>query len=56
MSKKINKILVTGGSGLVGRYLKKIMPDSHYISSKDYDLTFEKDLYSQFLIFSNYSR
>ena len=43
MSKKNNKILVTGGSGMVGKYLKKIMPDSHYISSKDYDLTSEKD-------------
>ena len=44
MSKKINKILVAGGFGLVGRYLKKIMPDSHYIFSKDYNLTSEKDV------------
>ena len=28
------KILVTGGSGLVGKYLKKILPDAIYISSK----------------------
>jgi GDP-L-fucose synthase len=32
-------ILVTGGSGLVGKHLKVIMPDSVYISSKDFDLT-----------------
>jgi GDP-L-fucose synthase len=32
-------ILVTGGSGLVGNYLKKILPDAVYISSKDFDLT-----------------
>lgn len=33
------KILVTGGSGMVGRSLKDIMPDSIYLSSKDCDLT-----------------
>lgn len=33
------KILVTGGSGLVGNYLKKIIPNAIYVSSKDYDLT-----------------
>ncbi len=32
-------ILVTGGSGLVGKHLKDILPDAVYISSKDYDLT-----------------
>jgi GDP-L-fucose synthase len=33
------KVLVTGGSGFVGRALKKIKPEWHYISSRDYDLT-----------------
>ena len=33
------KILVTGGSGLVGQHLQDILPDAIYISSKDYDLT-----------------
>ena len=33
------KILVTGGSGMVGRSLKDIMPDAIYLSSKDCDLT-----------------
>ncbi len=36
---KYKKILVTGGSGMVGQSLKKIMPEAIYISSKDYDLT-----------------
>lgn len=44
-----NKILVTGGSGLVGRYLKKILPDAVYISSKDYDLTTENGVQEMFL-------
>ena len=33
------RILVTGGSGLVGKHLQDILPDAIYISSKDYDLT-----------------
>ena len=44
----MNKILVTGGSGLVGRYLKQIMPDAYYISSNDYDLTRENEVESLF--------
>ena len=44
-----NKILVTGGSGLVGKYLKKILPDAIYISSKDYDLTTEEGVRRMFL-------
>jgi len=31
-------ILVTGGSGLVGKHLKDILPQATYLSSKDYDL------------------
>lgn len=31
-----NKIVVTGGSGMVGRSLKDIMPNGIYLSSKDY--------------------
>lgn len=37
-------IVVTGGSGLVGSYLKKILPDAIYLSSKDFDLTKESDI------------
>jgi len=32
-------ILVTGGTGLVGKHLQDILPNAIYISSKDYDLT-----------------
>ena len=31
-------ILVTGGSGLVGKHLKEVLPDAVYISSRDFDL------------------
>ena len=38
------RILVTGGSGLVGRSLQKILPEATYISSKDCDLCSEIDV------------
>lgn len=43
---KVNmtKILVTGGSGLVGRHLREYLPDADYISSKDFDLRSESDV------------
>lgn len=36
------KIVVTGGSGMVGKSLKKIMPNAIYLSSQDYNLTIER--------------
>ena len=36
---KNKKILVTGGTGMVGKYLQSILPDATYIGSKDCDLT-----------------
>ncbi len=39
---KYKKIVVTGGSGQVGKSLQKIIPNATYLSSKDYDLTSEK--------------
>lgn len=33
------KILVTGGTGQVGRELQALLPDAVFVSSKDYDLT-----------------
>ena len=33
------RILITGGSGLVGKHLNDILPEAVYISSKDFDLT-----------------
>ena len=34
-----NKILVTGGTGLIGKYLQKEMPNATYVGSSDYNLT-----------------
>jgi GDP-L-fucose synthase len=44
-------ILVTGGSGLVGGYLKNYLPNAVYVSSKDYDLTTETGVREMFLKF-----
>jgi len=38
------RIVISGGSGMVGRSLKDIMPNAIYLSSKDYDLTSECDV------------
>lgn len=40
------KILVTGGSGMVGKSLKKYLPNATYLSSKDCDLTDENSVSS----------
>ncbi|MCO6509255.1 MAG: NAD-dependent epimerase/dehydratase family protein [Aridibacter famidurans] len=40
----MENILVTGGSGLVGSHLKRFLPNASYISSRDFDLTREKDV------------
>jgi GDP-L-fucose synthase len=40
------KILVTGGSGMVGKSLKKILPDAIYLSSSECDLTNENAVIS----------
>lgn len=42
------KVIVTGGSGMVGRSLQKIRPEWTYLSSKDYDLTRELDIHEMF--------
>ena len=42
------KVVVTGGSGLVGRYLQQYL-QAEYLSSKDYDLTKESAVLSMFL-------
>ena len=44
----MKKILVTGGTGLVGTYLKKILPDAAYVSSKDYNLLDKKEVQRMF--------
>jgi GDP-L-fucose synthase len=42
------KILVTGGSGMVGKSLKQYLPNATYVSSKNYDLTSENDVNMMF--------
>ena len=44
----MKKILVTGATGLVGKYLKEIMPNANYVSSKDYDLLIQNDVKKMF--------
>jgi GDP-L-fucose synthase len=44
-----SKIIVTGGSGLVGKSLKKYLPNAIYLSSKDFDLTSEDGVRSMYL-------
>jgi GDP-L-fucose synthase len=41
-------LLVTGGSGMIGKSLKKYLPNATYISSKDYNLTSEDDVSKMF--------
>ena len=48
-----NKILVTGGSGQVGKELRQILPEATYISSNEYDLTTEEGVQDLFM-FSNF--
>lgn len=43
-----NKIVVTGGSGVLGKSLQKILPEAIYLSSKDYDLTNEFEVDKMF--------
>ena len=45
----MSNIVVTGGSGLVGKYLKKYLPDAVYLSSKDFDLTTEVGVKNMYL-------
>jgi GDP-L-fucose synthase len=40
------KILITGGSGMVGKSLKKLLPSATYLSSSDCDLTNESEVIS----------
>jgi GDP-L-fucose synthase len=44
----MNQILVTGGTGLVGKNLQTHLPNAIYVSSKQYDLTKEDDVSRMF--------
>lgn len=41
---KFKNILITGGSGMVGKSLKKFLPNATFLTSKDCDLTDEKSV------------
>ncbi len=43
-----NKILVTGGTGLIGKYLQKEMPNATFVGSSDYDLTLNDQVVKMF--------
>ncbi len=45
----MNEILVTGGTGLIGMYLKQILPNAKYVSSKDYNLLDINEVKKMFL-------
>ena len=42
------RVLVTGGSGLIGTYLKKYLPTATYVSSRDFNLLVEDDVKKMF--------
>lgn len=42
------KILVTGGTGLVGNALQDLIPDADFVSSRDYDLRDPNDAHDMF--------
>jgi GDP-L-fucose synthase len=42
------KTIITGGSGLVGQYLKEIFPKGIYLSSKEYNLIKEEEVVKMF--------
>jgi len=44
----MNNVLVTGGSGMVGKAIKKILPEATYTSSKDCDLKSQAECESLF--------
>jgi GDP-L-fucose synthase len=43
-----HKILVTGGTGLIGKYLQKEMPNAVYVGSSDYNLTNNNEVIKMF--------
>jgi len=42
------RILITGGTGLIGSYLKDYLPSGIYVSSKDFNLLIENDVRQMF--------
>ena len=44
-----NRILVTGGTGLIGKYLQNEMPNAIYVGSSEYNLTKNDEVINMFL-------
>ena len=44
----MSKILVTGGTGMVGQHLQEYLPDAVFVGSKDYNLTLPYGVKSMF--------
>jgi len=47
----MDKIIITGGSGLVGLTLKKALPQATYLSSSDFDLRSEDEVKKMYSIY-----
>jgi dTDP-4-dehydrorhamnose reductase len=43
MNFKSSEILITGGDGMVGSSLKRIIPSAFFVSSRDFDLSYENE-------------
>ena len=44
-----SKILVTGGTGLIGKSLQEIMPEAVYVNSHAFDLEFHSNIIKKVL-------
>ena len=51
---KHKNIIITGGSGMVGNSLKKLLPNAIYLSSSDFDLTKEVDVVKMYSSYKPY--
>ena len=49
---KQHEILVTGGSGLAGTHLKRVLPNAIYVGSKDFNLTCESNVQAMFYTYT----
>ena len=47
----MKKILITGGSGMIGYALKKVKPDATFVSSRDFDLRLIEQVETMFAMY-----
>lgn len=48
----MKRILITGGSGLVGKYLNQKIPSAIFVNSKEFNLTNQNDVETMFIKYS----